>query len=445
MEPGPGPQLPRQIKPAGSRPGEKVLPPLKNPRGRRERNPFEAGLRLAALALLFLGIPLPCPGAPLTIVNYYSPENRHREKRPRTDYIIVHTTEGASLGSLRKLHRNGEAHYFIDPAGKVFRIIQKDRIALHAGRSMWDGRSNLDDFSIGIELAGFHNREVSAAQYAALKELLRQLQAIYSIPDERVIPHAMVAYGAPNRWQSRSHRGRKRCGMLFARPDIRRKAGLKTGPARDPDVAAGRLVVGDPYLAGVLFGSPGERDKALAMFSGDKVFVIGKGRTAWDVARDQYNSPGTSYIFPDGKTVPGDKIVNWNAIPPGTRVALSGDQRDNPPEGIRELGRDGRTALELAGNEFAAATTIYIFPGGKYRPGNRMTEKEFRALPEGTRVLVGYSLAGKVTPQKKAFEISGRDWNLPSTVYLFPNGRFVTGDQLGEKSIPRDTLVFSRR
>ena len=43
--------------------------------------------------------------------------------------------------------------------------------------------------------------------------------------------------------------------MIFAMPSVRRVLELKSRPARDPDVKAKRLVVGDPYLNSVLYGS----------------------------------------------------------------------------------------------------------------------------------------------------------------------------------------------
>ena len=78
-----------------------------------------------------------------------------------------------------------------------------------------------------------------------------------------MLTHSQVAYGAPNKWQPRSHRGRKRCGMMFAMPSVRSKLNLTARPAFDPDVKAGRLVVGDAYLAQVLYGPSrqGENDR----------------------------------------------------------------------------------------------------------------------------------------------------------------------------------------
>ena len=113
-------------------------------------------------------------------------------------------------GSLKKIRRRGEAHYVVGLNGRVYRIIDKSRIATHAGRSYWDGNKVIDNFSIGIEVVGYHNKSITAAQRLAIKELVSQLQRVYAITDERVLTHSMVAYGSPNRWHRRSHRGRPR-------------------------------------------------------------------------------------------------------------------------------------------------------------------------------------------------------------------------------------------
>ena len=63
------------------------------------------------------------------------------------------------------------------------------------------------------------------------------------------------SYGAPNTWHKKKHRGRKRCGMLFAMPSVRAKLGLSMRPASDPDVKAKRLVQVDADLAAVLYGT----------------------------------------------------------------------------------------------------------------------------------------------------------------------------------------------
>ncbi|NQT93777.1 MAG: N-acetylmuramoyl-L-alanine amidase [Lentisphaerae bacterium] len=380
----------------------------------------------------------------LSLVNHYSPFNRERPLRRQTDYIILHTTEGPKTGSLRKVHERGETHYFVDRGGRIYRIVHRNRVALHAGRSLWNGRSNLDTRSVAIEVVGYHNGHLTPAQYSALKQLLEQLQAIFGIPDERVLTHSMIAYGAPNRWHRRSHRGRKRCGMLFARRSIRLRLGLHSQPLSDPDVKAGRLAVGDPYLAGVLYGSARQQEAAVHRFEGRGANVISASRSAWDIAGDRYNSRDTVYVLPDGRRVHGNDVRDWKKMLPGTTVILSQNQRDNPVERIKQVGQDG-TAAEIAGEEFAGRTTIYFMPDGKVRRGDELDDADFTSLPKGVKVLVGYVHGGYITAKRSAFDICGKSWDFPSTFYRFPDGRILKGSDVKEGSIPKATMVFFRK
>ena len=111
--------------------------------------------------------------AVLTFDNsYYSSRNKERDVRKSTTLIILHTTEAPSRSALRKLSDLGECNFCINEAGRVFRIIDHRRESYHAGRSMWNGRSNVDEFSVGIEICGYHDKPLAAAQYTALAALL---------------------------------------------------------------------------------------------------------------------------------------------------------------------------------------------------------------------------------------------------------------------------------
>ena len=186
---------------------------------------------------------------------YRSPRNPERKIRSSTELIVLHTTEAAEHGSLLKLCDRGEAHFCVTEDGRVYRIVDRDREAFHAGRSMWNGREDVDKFSIGIECVGYHDKPMPMAQIESIKTLVKELQSMYRLSDDKVVCHSHVAYGAPNRWHRQKHRGRKRCGMLFAMPSVRAQLGLKKRPAYDADVRAKRLVVGDDYLRKVLYGN----------------------------------------------------------------------------------------------------------------------------------------------------------------------------------------------
>ncbi len=395
----------------------------------------------------------------LNIRDFLSPLNSKRPKRPHTSYVVLHTTEGEEKGSLFKINRYGEAHFFVGRTGQVYRIVDRNRIATHAGRSMWDGHSIIDNYAIGIEIVGYHDQDIAPAQYSALRILLSQLKTAYSISDENVLTHSMVAYGRPNRFHPNNHRGRKRCGMIFAHPAVRARLGLHGKPGTDPDVGRGALVVGDPELYSFLFkkapkpeaaviAEAEKREQALTPITTPKEStVISDEWSAWRIARERYNMPDTTYVFPNGNKYKGNEIRDWGKIPKGTQVLISESDEPQGFEGFLEIGKDGDTAQDLAGSDYDKAASIYFLPDGMIRTGAEMKRhRSLRALlkklPPGTKVLVGYVYGGHVKTRRRAARIAGIKWNYPSTYYRFSDGSIVSGDQVGETEIPAGTLVF---
>ena len=370
---------------------------------------------------------------------FYSPRNRERPVRKATSLIILHTTEAPSRSALRKLSDLGECHFCIDEAGRVYRIIDHRREAYHAGRSMWNGRANVDEFSVGIEVCGYHNKPLNAAQNTALAALIGELKYIYKIADHNVLAHSNVAYGAPNKWQKRSHRGRKRCGMLFATSTVRARLGLKARVAYDPDVRAGRLVVGDAYLAQVLYGKGAPVKQVVAATARSDSNVIGAGKGAWDIARDAYDDPTTLYIFPDGTKKRGNQLANFKLLPPGTKVLVNAPA-DNRLEKFQVVGDNGK-AQDIAGDEVLNSSTIYVYPDGRYIRGSQLGAGGVVKLPYGTKVLLGYAIGGPISPSRPAASFCGNRWRSPETFFLI-SGVLIPGNQVDDTKIPSGTMLF---
>ncbi len=211
--------------------------------------------RLRLIATLLVALAAFAAGAIPVVSRYRSPKNAERPVRKSTSLIVLHTTEAPAKGSLRHLSERGECHYCVTEDGTVYKIVDRHRVAYHAGTSMWDGKTEVDNFSVGIECVGYHDKAMPLVQLKSIRALVEELQKIYKIPDDHVVTHSQIAYGEPNKWQKKKHRGRKRCAMLFAMPSVRRVLGLDSRPKSDPDVKAKRLVVGDKYLSKVLYGS----------------------------------------------------------------------------------------------------------------------------------------------------------------------------------------------
>ncbi|MGI9323519.1 MAG: 1,6-anhydro-N-acetylmuramyl-L-alanine amidase AmpD, partial [Pseudomonadales bacterium] len=85
------------------------------------------------------------------------------------------------------------SHLFIRRDGELVQFVPFNRRAWHAGQSDYQGRSECNDFSIGIELEGTDDSGFEQAQYDALGRVLVELRAHYPITD--LVGHADIAPG----------------------------------------------------------------------------------------------------------------------------------------------------------------------------------------------------------------------------------------------------------
>lgn len=118
------------------------------------------------------------------------------------DTIIIHSTYDAIgadpfsvPGVIAEYKSYGVSpHYLIDRGGNIYRLVQDKNIAYHAGVSQVpDGRTNVNDFSIGIELINTKTDKFTGVQYSALNNLISQLKNQYKI--KYVLGHNQIAPG----------------------------------------------------------------------------------------------------------------------------------------------------------------------------------------------------------------------------------------------------------
>jgi hypothetical protein len=367
-------------------------------------------------------------------------------KRKNTNYIIVHTSELGLETTLRvvskgKHFRNGRrtygghTHYVIARNGRTYRIMDKEYFADHAGRSMWNGEADLSKVSIGIELVGYHYAPITDQQYQSVGLLIDILQGVYNLDDRAVLTHSQVAYGTPNRWFRKDHRGRKRCAKNF----IRAKAGLGSSWSYDPDVQSGRLMA-DAQLADVFYSRRNIDTQP------DEANVISKHNTAWVIAGEDYDSSATVYQFPNGSLYTGSQIaekIGWNRIPAKTVVLLNQESkvalsRDNGP--VMTIS-DGLTAWSLAGKSYNHDTTIYFLPSGRIKPGSMISDWD--DLPLRTRLIIGYKGPYPLRKDNSAFRIAGNSYKDQQTLYYLPSKQLLGGNEIKDFSqIQSGTLVF---
>jgi len=88
------------------------------------------------------------------------------------------------------------AHFLIKRSGEIVQFVSCLDRAWHAGQSVFCGRENCNDFSLGIELEGSDDVPYEDRQYQALSELTRALQIAYpGLVKERIVGHSDIAPG----------------------------------------------------------------------------------------------------------------------------------------------------------------------------------------------------------------------------------------------------------
>lgn len=129
-----------------------------------------------------------------------SPNHDDRGGHP-VDILLMHYTGMQSgleaIARLRDPDAKVSSHYVVEEDGRIFHLVPEDRRAWHAGVSSWQGATNINQRSIGIEIVNpgheFGYRPFPAAQMQAVRELSLGIVARHAIPASRVIGHSDVA------------------------------------------------------------------------------------------------------------------------------------------------------------------------------------------------------------------------------------------------------------
>jgi AmpD protein len=88
------------------------------------------------------------------------------------------------------------SHLLIRRDGSVLQYVPFDKKAWHAGKSVFDGREECNEFSLGIELEGTDDRPFEDYQYERLQQVTRLLMQAYpAITPDRITGHSDIAPG----------------------------------------------------------------------------------------------------------------------------------------------------------------------------------------------------------------------------------------------------------
>lgn len=93
-------------------------------------------------------------------------------------------------------HLRVSSHFLVRRRGELVQYVPTHLRAWHAGESRYEGRSKVNDFSVGIELEGTDDSPFTDAQYAALIELTQALMAVYpGLGASNLVGHSDIATG----------------------------------------------------------------------------------------------------------------------------------------------------------------------------------------------------------------------------------------------------------
>ena len=129
-----------------------------------------------------------------------SPNFTARKSR-KIRYVIIHytgmRTAQASIKRLKSRKHQVSCHYLIDNSGEIVQMVKDQDIAWHAGVSYWDGKRNINNNSIGIEIQNkgheFGYENFRKVQISSLISLIILLKQKHNISDAFILGHSDIA------------------------------------------------------------------------------------------------------------------------------------------------------------------------------------------------------------------------------------------------------------
>jgi N-acetylmuramoyl-L-alanine amidase len=130
-----------------------------------------------------------------------SPNHDSRPDGTPVDMLVLHytgmKTGEEAIARLCNAAAKVSSHYLVEEDGRVFKLVDEDRRAWHAGVSSWRRQRDINARSIGVEIVNpgheFGYRDFPSVQMAAVAELARAIIARHKIPARNVVGHSDVA------------------------------------------------------------------------------------------------------------------------------------------------------------------------------------------------------------------------------------------------------------
>ena len=132
-------------------------------------------------------------------INKFKSPNYNQRKNSKIDMLVLHYTamegscEDACAWLCNELSQVS-SHYVVDRDGTIFSLVDDSYRAWHAGVSFWNGSTDINSRSIGIEIHNLGKEEdFPKKQIGSLCELINYLIDRHNISRHNILGHSDVA------------------------------------------------------------------------------------------------------------------------------------------------------------------------------------------------------------------------------------------------------------
>ena len=129
------------------------------------------------------------------------PSPNHDERMLPVSLIVLHytgmPTGDAALERLCDPEAKVSSHYLVEEDGRIFRLVDEERRAWHAGKGYWRGITDINSASVGIEIVNpgheFGYRPFPDEQVAAVMGLVSDIKNRHGISRGNIVGHSDIA------------------------------------------------------------------------------------------------------------------------------------------------------------------------------------------------------------------------------------------------------------
>tara|TARA_B100001029_G_C15026013_1_gene433690 strand:- start:68 stop:814 length:747 start_codon:yes stop_codon:yes gene_type:complete len=136
----------------------------------------------------------------MKFITKYKSLNYNSRNNSKIQLIIIHYTAlkntKDAISYLCKKENKVSSHYLISQNGSVYNLVEDKFRAWHAGEAFWQGNTDINSISLGIELdydPNGKNNKFTFKMISSLKKLILNLQKKYKINKNSVLAHSDIA------------------------------------------------------------------------------------------------------------------------------------------------------------------------------------------------------------------------------------------------------------